>query len=703
MDPTILPPPDEKTKEPPDPLDDPLIGAVLVGQALREAAAVMGPDYPAHYTKRPPPKPDPAWIEAEAKRLRGLASEQLDEWRDTIERLNAPRTGYVGYFKSDEGAIRAGAVETFRSTALIDEHELGVNWLSQHQLWHVAAHRDEAGRSQAQDIEDFLDCLHEDWKRAHARAGQPPLQRDVPGHLLTYGLLAARVRLNPDALDGDATARPIAATLVDPTTVYPVWEGERGLKRVFRVYRATVGELIGDWDEDGDVERRFRSGRRDNGEPNGKNGERYRDDDLVEVIEYDDRKWSYLAADGIVLRPPTAHEYGRVPWVITVGALTDTASSDLGGFDRLTNGQWVEIGRDASGKQRPRYLAHVSNAKARHDQTEAFLGRLVTSFKQAMNKPKALQQGLLSRETGEVPQIGADEGTTYPIRDDETIIPIDTAPPAQVVNPLIQALSTDRATGSAPLAAHGQNPSANTSGQALDTLGEMGMALFTPHVLTIEQFYGEVADLSLYLWGGYGYMTGGKDAKGRYGVDRTTPRADKPDYFEIDYQAVQQFKGRIRCALKHTKQSATPMLAQAVAVMRREKVMSRLDAIEFIGLFRDPQAVAAAVDLEELEALPEWMRARLLVMAAQKAEKTGDPLDKLAAMFVAQEIGKQNQPPPPPAGPPGAPPPLGGPAPGPAPGVMGLNNAALGAPPGINGAPVGRPPGLAGPPAPNGF
>jgi hypothetical protein len=112
MDP-VLPEP----TEPPNPLDDPMIAAALIGKMLEQVEQRRGPEYPRWYRK--PPKPDPEWIVAEAKRHEAAAAPDLDAWRDTLEWLRLEK---CGVYASDVQAIRAKRMETYKDTALWDEH-----------------------------------------------------------------------------------------------------------------------------------------------------------------------------------------------------------------------------------------------------------------------------------------------------------------------------------------------------------------------------------------------------------------------------------------------------------------------------------------------------------------------------------------------------------------------------------------------------
>jgi hypothetical protein len=490
---------------------------------------------------------------------------------------------------------------------------------------------------------------------------------------------------------------PFIIQLLDPATVYPVYSRKRGLLSVFHVYHDTIAGVAADYgDDDTDIRAKLKAAKPRLGD-NTREGDR-EDHSVVEVIDYWDTYYRYVEADGVVLLNVTPHEYGYVPFAVTPGPFTETSA--LGPIDRAgdrTDGWYYDS--DGQVAARPKYRSYIDSGKIRHEQHEAFMGRVVTGFKVSMNPPHYLQQGPLSADQG-VPQVDLSEGSINPIRMDETPVAMPTAPNPAMMGQVMQAISTQRLTGSAPAAAYGDSPSGAT-GQTVQALTEAGtMARFIPWKQGLEQFYTDIATLVLKITRDWGYLLGPDDELGTFTVPRLKPRQGEEAYTKVTPEMIRAVGCRVNAELTDIRLSTLPMIAQSLTVLRRERLIDRLGAIELLGLSRDPQAVKDAVDREDIESLAPYQKWKLLQLLIE----SGQPE---AARFVQAEIDKENAPQPeqPPQGAP-PPSPMGpmmgpqGTPPGLGPVVQGMNNAGLGAPPGAMGAPVGRPPG---PVMPNGY
>ena len=238
----------------------------------------VGPKLPAWYRK--PPRPKAENVENECQLEKDDHALRIEQTREMLSWLNLNR---VGHFERDRDKIESGEVEVFQSTSLRDEHDAACAWIASMDLAFTAAARESFDREESAAKEDFLHYVWERWNEIHSEAGNAPLNWALPDTLQKYGMLVAYVGIDPMDDDTGVTIR-----MVDPATVFPVHEGERGLAAVYRSYNAAASRVLGDFgDAAGKVESKLKKIARN--EDN-----QYDTRHEGEVIEYWDRHWGMV-------------------------------------------------------------------------------------------------------------------------------------------------------------------------------------------------------------------------------------------------------------------------------------------------------------------------------------------------------------------------------------------------------------------------
>mgnify|MGYP000293544374 CR=1 FL=1 len=224
---------------------DPSIDMARLQQTLTQSAPL--PLYPGWYDPSYYPKPDPIVIHTEGLRLYDLYAFQRAALRTDQELLRMMRQGI---FENDEDDLEAGILEDYISTALVDDYHLAVSIMAGIEpFFPLAGGGDDLSTYQRQK-RAACQWLYEVEARAHVRAGEMDTAILRAKLLLERGSIVERRVLNRFAETGQS---PFITTFIDPIEVIPIWEGWKGLGRVYRIYSMSVrdvcaefGDLSGD-------------------------------------------------------------------------------------------------------------------------------------------------------------------------------------------------------------------------------------------------------------------------------------------------------------------------------------------------------------------------------------------------------------------------------------------------------------------------
>lgn len=314
-------------------------------------------------------------------------------------------------------------------------------------------------REQAQRVEDFLRYTWRTWDRRWADVLGNGLQRDLAFFLLQRGWLTALVSYDADA---EGNELPVRFTPVDPRQVYPV-VGSRGIRAVIRRYYTTIAGLLEDFPR---AEKYF--------------GNRQLTDQ-VQVTEYWDDWYHYAYAEGIELKPVTAHEYGVIPWVIQTG-MGEPLRSTIGD----QNGWVSEVGVSVYHKIKDSYkqLNKVLSQFATHVAEAANPALLYYTVPAQGGEPKEILRG-----RGAINELDVSSGERV-----EFLMP--PVPHPMMAQPLVEALRDDIAKGSLPDVLWGAG---GASGFALSLMGEAAQDTLYPIVHALELAMAKANTLALEL------------------------------------------------------------------------------------------------------------------------------------------------------------------------------------------------------------
>lgn len=596
---------------------------------------MVGPTPPLWYVKPPRPKKDDVIEDAEQNREDHYVRVRIAA--EMVSRLNMET---VGIFPRDKEMVEAGEVETFQSTALRDEHDAACAWISGMAVSFESKYRETIDREEATAKEDFLHYFWEVWQESHGRSGTGPLRWALPDIVQKYGMLAAYIAVDPtnDELG-------LRIKMVDPATVYPIHEGDRGISQVYRIYTATAASVIGDFgDANGSVERKVKKiARQVRGDG------RYDRNFEGEVIEYWDRHWGMVIYEKEVIRI-WEHGYTQVPFIIKFGCFgqqgfTRTPDDVLYGQAPRDFGPAIGgINRRADDLARMAQPFLWRRVKA-HDIEEAVAGRFVTAFRKALNPPLVVKQGMLSAVEGD-PEIDSREAGMTRARSDDEFEPLPTNPMNDVVAPLQAMLQQNRQTGMAPGLLMGQNPAAQTSGTALDVLSQGGLEKWSPLVLVVEEFLQEIGRRALELIRDWGAILGADGSRGMLIVPRRNPnpRTGESPAHEVTSELVRSTGTRLVCRLRKFNPNSLPQIGMGLGQLASLGIIDRRTMIDIAGFTDDTDGILARIDEEMLDQIPEIKQATsldILYAQAEKALRKGDERSAYTTLLKARYIASQ--------------------------------------------------------------
>ncbi len=594
-----------------------------------DLAEPIGPTPPLWYRK--PKKPTLGDVLAEAQREKDDHEGRVLIAGEMMRRLNLETNGM---FERDREGMESGEIERFFSTALRDEHDLVCSYIGSMD-WHVEAlFRNAIDKEEAAAKEDLAAYLFEVEARQFSRSGFAHLKVALADTIQKYGMLVGF-----DGLDPNNEEVGLQMRLVDPATVFPVHEGERGLRNVYRVYYATASQVIGDFDDGtGKVEKKVAKFSKD--EAGG-----YDPHFVGEVVEYWDRNWCLVAFEGeqILLRE---HGYCRVPFTITYGCfgqqgfttLPDLVATDGSLFGDRPRGTARGRGNRRDDLMRIAQPFLWRRVKA-HDIEEAVGARLLTALRRSLLPPMVVKQGVISAAEGD-PEIDPNEGGITRLREDDDIQVLPNLPAPEVMSPLVGFLQQNKQTGMAAGVMAGQNPAAQTSGYAVDSLMQAGFDRWAPLVLAVEQFLTERTEWRLSLIRDWGGILGLEGNRGTLFIPRRNPnpRTGKAPAFEVTPDLLKQTGIRVKIRLHKFNPMSLAPIGNGLAIANSLGVVDKRTMITTLGLTTDPDGMLQRIEDEALEQVPEVLQARTLRRYVQQAEEAAERGDTASAEQLLAEV-----------------------------------------------------------------
>jgi hypothetical protein len=614
---------------------DPMMQMAPVPPPVEEFIPPGPQSLPVNYV--PPPKPKLDDILAEAEQERQDHTERVDLAMLTLQYLNLERTGIL--HKNYAEDIKSGKMLRGRLTDLRNEHDAYVA--------HVAAMdwccnipiKDSIDKEENITKEDAAHYAFECFQRQHSNAGNGPLRSALPDTATKYGMLAASLVIDP--LNDECGLR---FQMLDPATVYPVYEGGMGLARVYRIYQATASQVIGSFfDATGTLAKKVRK--------EASADKRYDPHFMGEVTEYWDKEWVMVAWEGKELLC-RKHGYGKVPikikfapWGMQNFTQTSQLADDSGAVRHA-------FGANRSHDVRRRDLKRIIQPFLAcrfeaHDIEEAMMGVFNTALMTQMYPPTRQMLGMQSHHDGSV-KVKQGMGETTPMRDDDKV---EDAPPMftpDVVNAVMANLTQNKQTGMASGVIMGQMPGGQTNGSAIDILGQAGTEKWRPIVTMVEEFLTELVEWAFELWRDWGGILGMEDNLGVVEIPRRNPnpRTGEAPAHEMTPEILRRVGIRAKVELRRFNPNNLAQLVNGLAIMYNMGAIDIRGIIDQTGITNNPDAMMERIQDEKLEQVPEVLQAKTIkrkFREAKIAEQRGDTESAKAAMDEAYFIASQMQ------------------------------------------------------------
>jgi hypothetical protein len=667
----------------------------------------LGPPDDPDYV--PAPKPDVQDSRAIADELQADHGLRIGQAREMNEAYDGARPGY---FEEDEDEIADGVIETMAITTLRQMYDFRCGFIAMHDPYAKLLNRDAIDRDEAMGVEELVHFDFRCEERQFAKTHGADLRLAEPAHIQRYGMLVGLDTLNPrDEYCG------LSMSLIDPTTVFPVFGGAGGLLEVYRVYEDEGPSIAGNYGGkrgSPEYERLATILRKDGGDRRDPVTSRHERRSITEVWNDD---WVTVIVDEDKELLSRKHGYRRSPFTIVTGGfdLPAATSSGYGGEPDTYETARGEVSlNDASVDIARRMRPYDWKKLATHRQAEAVAGRQLTMFKWALDPHKVLEKDpLMASKQARIGKLRPGETTEVMLPNKLNLITPVVDPTAMAG--LNMALAANAQAGILGQLASGSVPP-QTSGSALNGLIEIGGASDVVLVRLIQLFKRMRAEWRLELRRDFGGMLGRAGDRGVISVPNQRGYGSTPLY-RVTPAMIKRTGCQLDVELYNWRPDVT--VAQYLATLRVPSPVTGLPLISDETARRklkavpDPDREGERIEDEQLLAMPPIARQRTLRRLKRERDQALDEGDDesvddaqsaiLQLEFLQEQEVMSGQ-----AAPPGAgaaagtggpippPPQMAAPEP-PRPALPGTSLPAQGFDVGTEG---GRPPGAGGPSVP---
>jgi hypothetical protein len=600
--------------------------------ALRDALAntePMGPVYPRWLGEVK--KPNPAKMcEYARKRFEEYAS-----WRGAVRHdLRMVRMQESGIFPDDAPDVQAKIMEAYESHGLVDEYNLAVSWLSGMQKRVVKHAQSDETKGDARKVKLACELLMAYEAECHTDKGEMPSRIVEPKVMLGYGVLAKRRVLDRFAEPYDS---PFITRYIDPAQLVPEFD-DRGLKRIFRVYSAKVGDIANTYGDFPDsVKKKLET----------KYGKFDDDLEITNIVEYWDRWWRFVGCEGDDILPLTAHKYGEVPYTIGFGPLGEpnlTMLPDEHGAAAMVNETWQE---NLPYKSVP-YVRFIKRSHILH---EALMSRYLYGVKVEL-WPPILRMRSLAASTKPAPDMDSSPGATNEGMYGEEDIKAYPFPPSSQSNRmlLVDALNKDMSTGRAPLSAYGQMDQSNISGTANKQAAQAGLHHWKPWAAALESFHGRDLSKAMRIWQRLGNVVEYGDSSGGrrpFVVPVQKPYANEASSFELKKDTISKVGANVTVTMASVNPEEWLLRSQAIEQMSKQGFSMPYLADMLLGIDYDPQMFEEWQEeqaIKQAMAHPRFLELVVIpsMLDAQIAENEDDP-EQIAVLMHYRQMWDQLQ------------------------------------------------------------
>ncbi len=534
-----------------------------------------------------------------------------------------------GYFPGDQKFYETGELIPAIVDDLKNEHYNAVMWHARMDKHIEVQGREAIGAEEKEAKGDFARLLEEEWCDEFSRAHGSSLNVAMPDCAGRTGMLAAFLAVDP----GNETTG-LRFQMLDPNAIYPVWQGDRGLAKVYIIYQATADDVIGRYgDNGGKVERKVRKLSRADASDGVYNHRTEK-----ELILYYDRDHAFVIWGGELMRY-YQHGYGQVPVEIeTSGAGMQGFMSTPDPIDSGTASDILSVGSEfwqISTRQMDlarRNQPPLIRLAAAHAQKEAIFSRLLSTLKRNTSpkgRPVVVGQEPMSVQDGE-PEMKPEEAGVSLTRKDDTVVPYPNIPEVELTTPLLQMTTLNAQTGFSAITTNGgQLGGAQAGGNAIDMLSTQGAERWSLYTLMVQGFWSKLMKRSFELVRDYGGDMGGDE--GGLLVPRTHPGPGLfglTDPHELSPDIFARTGCRVNVTLHKFNPMSLPPLIQAIMMATQTGLMSKQTSVTLIGAVHDVDDEIRRIKEDQLAAVPELMAAEQLEMGHKRAMRAlmeGDP------------------------------------------------------------------------------
>jgi hypothetical protein len=485
---------------------------------MRDMMQGATPEDPYGRNFKQPPRPDMTKMyDLGLRKFR-----DYDVWRRAVRHdLQLLRMDVHGIFPDDKPMLGAGILDDYESTGMVDEFNLAVSFLSglNHRFLKHPCGKEEYA-FETRKVQLAAEYLYQMESRQHSDLPEMTTAILEPKILLSYGTIVKSRTLNRNAEEWES---PFTNRYIDPAQV--VFDKGPGgtIKRLWRIYNATAGELMAAY---GDFSSGAMRSLKD------KYPEWDEDTELINVCEYWDPWWRFVCAgEGMTILPVTEHKYGEVPYTIGYGPLGEPQLTRLP-EEQAPASVSSEMFRD---QLQHKSVGFIRYMKRTHLIRDAIMTRMLYGQKIELWPPVIRKQGMNAGENP-APDLEPYPNSTNYASDDETIEKYPYPNRLQDLSALAGGLDQDRATGRAPLAAFGIMDQSNISGTANKQAISAGRHLWQPWSTTLDDFLGRDLTKAMRIWHRLGntVIYGQYDRTRPFTVPNTKPRKNETRTFELD-------------------------------------------------------------------------------------------------------------------------------------------------------------------------
>lgn len=590
-------------------LDEALLPPLDVEDEDPETKIIYGAQPPKWYRK--PPRPELAEVLDAAEEERNVHSDRIRQSMRFQDLINDPKM--AGVFESLVRDVVLKKVEQVSLPGLRDETDMIVSTFAQMDWVVEAEYRSNLDKDDAAAKEDLCAYLQENAQRQYSNSGGGSLKAAKMWDLCVCGGVA---EFNGVDVDNDECG--LRMRLVDPNTVYPVYEGERGLSQVYLKYQSTASDFIGtfgslkDFDELA-VRRKARANA--GGTENGHFDPHY----LGEVVEFWDRNWcliSWESEEVLVLE----HEYAEVPFKITPGNFGQPAHIVS---NSSTRGRDIAWSADRSKDLLRIWQPFLQRRVFLHQLNEAVAGVTTTKLVRGLNPARTVAAGVLTYEdespkwkdgTGETTMLRAED--TYDVN--EASISMD----PQVASATFALIQQGMATSTPSSIIAGQAPMSQGSGTALNVLARAGAERWGLAGEVMMQHEAGSNEQRLRFIRNFGNLLG-MDGTIYAPRRRPNPRTGDSPVHEVTPDLLKKTGVRVKVVFRRFNPNELGSLSQGIGMLRSINLMPKRDAIEILGYTDDPDRAMADMDREMLNEAPEITQVNMLDMLIDELKEAG--------------------------------------------------------------------------------